>query len=164
MKKLFMKKGFTLVELLIVIALLGALAIGLLAALDPIEMMRRGADTGARNSTKSMFDAFTRFYVAKGYMPWCSAPGSCSAVSGLQANAAGAASIAIANTISAGELKSTFFTTARKDLTRIYVSGAESTAIVCFLPQSKSLSTDANTLYNASGVPTTPATHWCLSQ
>ena len=43
------KSGFTLVELLIVIALLGALAIGLIGALDPFEQLKKGTDTGTRD-------------------------------------------------------------------------------------------------------------------
>lgn len=155
-------KGFTLVELLIVIALLGALAIGLIAALDPVEMIRRGADTGTRNNTKTLFDAFTRYYVAKGYMPWCSGVGNCTNVPSGTVAISGNALSGVTAAIAAGELKSTFQTAATKDLTRIYVTGAESTAVVCFLPQSRSLSTDPNTIYNVSGA--TGTTHWCLSQ
>ena len=47
-------KGFTLIELLIVIALLGALAVGLLAALDPFEQLKKGTDTGTRNTVSEI--------------------------------------------------------------------------------------------------------------
>ena len=39
-----MKKAFTLVELLIVIAIIGILAIGILIALDPVEQTRKASD------------------------------------------------------------------------------------------------------------------------
>ena len=43
MKQKLLQYGFTLVELLIVIALLGALAIGLLATVDPFEQLNHVA-------------------------------------------------------------------------------------------------------------------------
>ncbi|MEK7634177.1 MAG: prepilin-type N-terminal cleavage/methylation domain-containing protein, partial [Patescibacteria group bacterium] len=63
--------GFTLIELLIVIALLGALAVGLLAALDPFEQLKKGTDTGVRNTVSEVHGSIIRFYAIKNYMPWC---------------------------------------------------------------------------------------------
>jgi len=56
------KKAFTLIELLIVIALLGALAVGLLAALDPFEQLKKGTDTGVRNTVSEVHGAIIRYY------------------------------------------------------------------------------------------------------
>src|SRR3990167_9472884 len=67
------KKGFTLIELLIVIALLGALAVGLLAALDPFEQLKKGTDTGVRNTVSEFQGAVIRYYAIKNQMPWCAA-------------------------------------------------------------------------------------------
>src|SRR3989344_9347105 len=72
---IYMKKGsfgFTLIELLIVIALLGALAIGLLGAVDPLEQIKKGTDTGTRNTVAEFHSAVIRYYAIKGLMPWCS--------------------------------------------------------------------------------------------
>jgi len=54
------KQGFTLIELLIVIALLGALAVGLLAALDPFEQLKKGDDTGVRNTVSELLGSIVR--------------------------------------------------------------------------------------------------------
>lgn len=42
--------GFTLVELLVVIAVLGVLAAGVLVAIDPFEQLQRGRDSGRRSA------------------------------------------------------------------------------------------------------------------
>jgi prepilin-type N-terminal cleavage/methylation domain-containing protein len=64
-------KAFTLIELLIVIALLGALAVGLLAALDPFEQLKKGTDTGVRNTVSEVHGAIIRYYAVTGNkMPW----------------------------------------------------------------------------------------------
>ncbi|MFS8159790.1 MAG: prepilin-type N-terminal cleavage/methylation domain-containing protein, partial [Candidatus Roizmanbacteria bacterium] len=65
------KSGFTLIELLIVIALLGALAVGLLAALDPFEQLKKGTDSGVRNTVSEIQGAAIRFYALKEHQPWC---------------------------------------------------------------------------------------------
>src|SRR4030043_382669 len=70
-KSFILSKGFTLVELLIVIALLGALAIGLIGALDPFEQLKKGGDTGTRNTVTEVHQGIIRYYALKGYMPWC---------------------------------------------------------------------------------------------
>lgn len=64
------KKGFTMIELLIVIAVLGILAVAVLAAINPIEQINRGKDTGSRSDAEQLIGAIDRFYTANGYYPW----------------------------------------------------------------------------------------------
>lgn len=47
-------KGFTLVELLVVIAVLGVLAAGVLVAINPLEQLARGRDTGRSSAINEM--------------------------------------------------------------------------------------------------------------
>lgn len=68
MKKLM--KGFTMIELLIVIAVLGILAVAVLSAINPIEQINRGKDTGSRSDAEQLISASDRFYTASGYYPW----------------------------------------------------------------------------------------------
>src|SRR3989339_641376 len=141
------KKGFTLIELLIVIALLGALAVALLAALDPLEQIKKGTDTGIRNTAAEIGSAFTRYASVKGG----SLPFDTIAWGSVGTDPAGTAYVAIQSVIDAGELKQDFFTLAQDQLDRIYISAVNNTgtqkAFVCFQPGSKSFRVDANTKF-----------------
>ena len=66
--------AFTMIELLIVIAILGILAVAVLAAINPIEQINRGRDTGSRSDAEQLLSAIDRFYAYKGYYPWVSNP------------------------------------------------------------------------------------------
>lgn len=67
--------GFTMIELLIVIAILGILAVAVLAAINPIEQINRGRDTGTRSDAEQLISAIDRFNAFKGYNPWVTNPG-----------------------------------------------------------------------------------------
>ncbi|MBU1127395.1 MAG: type II secretion system protein [Patescibacteria group bacterium] len=62
--------GFTMIELLIVIAVLGVLAVAVLSAINPIEQINRGRDTGSRSDAEQLLSAVDRFYASMGYYPW----------------------------------------------------------------------------------------------
>ncbi len=68
--KAIQKFGFTMIELLIVIAVLGILAVAVLASINPIEQINRGRDTGSRSDSEQLISAIDRYYAAKGYYPW----------------------------------------------------------------------------------------------
>lgn len=59
-----------MIELLIVIAVLGILAVAVLAAINPIEQINRGKDTGSRSDAEQLLSAIDRYYANKGYYPW----------------------------------------------------------------------------------------------
>jgi len=170
-----LKRGFTLVELLIVIALLGALAIGLIGALDPLEQIKKGTDTGTRDTTTQMHEAILRYYAVKGYMPWCTAPATCNPFPGTSPNFTAAnlstapMVAAVTAMVTAGELKSTFASMKSGDLTKVYVFGDATTSdvTVCYHPTSKSFKADDNTKYDPQGVvdadcATTDVCYWCI--
>ncbi len=73
--RLFKLKGFTMIELLIVIAVLGILAVAVLSAINPIEQVNRARDTGNRSDAEQLLSAIDRFYTTSGYYPWRT--GSC---------------------------------------------------------------------------------------
>lgn len=61
--------GFTLVELLIVIAVIGLLAAALLVAIDPIDKIKQGRDTKVINDVRSIYDGAIRMYTQQGDFP-----------------------------------------------------------------------------------------------
>src|SRR3989339_899005 len=70
LQKISNQAAFTMIELLIVIAILGILAVAVLAAINPIEQINRGRDTGSRSDSEQLLSAIDRFYASQGYYPW----------------------------------------------------------------------------------------------
>jgi len=64
------QKGFTLMELLIVIGVLGILAAGLLAAIDPFEQLKKARDTNNRSAAIELLGSSQRYFATHGYLPW----------------------------------------------------------------------------------------------
>ncbi|MFZ5845388.1 MAG: prepilin-type N-terminal cleavage/methylation domain-containing protein, partial [Patescibacteria group bacterium] len=149
-------EGFTLVELLIVIALLGALAVGLLATIDPFEQLKKGRDTSIRNTVSEFYNANLRYYATKASFPW----GTGSTFTAKTVNTMGSE---VTELVSAGELKNRFMELAGTgNLGKIYVtSTAAEHVAVCFRPESKSFQADANTVYGSDG---SAVTSGCKSQ
>ncbi len=136
-------QGFTLVELLIVIALLGALAVGLLVTINPVEQIAKGRDTTMRNTARSFFDASVRYYSTRSTYPW----GTYLANTTVNSQTA-----AFTTLVNAGEVKSNFVNLAgTANLALMYVTQTASDQIaVCFKPTSKGIQADPNTIYDQS--------------
>ena len=66
--------GFTMIELLIVISILGILAVAVLSAINPVEQINRGRDTGSRSDAEQLLSAMDRFNAFQGYYPWVTNP------------------------------------------------------------------------------------------
>jgi prepilin-type N-terminal cleavage/methylation domain-containing protein len=60
------KKGFTLIELLIVIAVLGVLAVVVLVAINPVQQLAKGRDTGRKSTVKQIGNALQAYYTRSG--------------------------------------------------------------------------------------------------
>lgn len=82
-------RGFTLVELLIVIALLGILAAAVLAAINPIEQANRARDTRLKSDASQMLAAIDRYFAAQGKMPWATSTDPAPALDWADASAPG---------------------------------------------------------------------------
>jgi prepilin-type N-terminal cleavage/methylation domain-containing protein len=62
-------KGFTLIELLIVIAVLGVLAAVVLVAIDPVEQLARGRDSGRKTTVAQIGHAMVSYYTTNAAYP-----------------------------------------------------------------------------------------------
>jgi prepilin-type N-terminal cleavage/methylation domain-containing protein len=63
-------KGFTLVELLIVIALIAILSVAVLATINPIEQSNKAKDSTVQNDAAEVMNAYERYYTSKASYPW----------------------------------------------------------------------------------------------
>ncbi len=59
------QKAFTLIELLIVIAILGILTTAVLVAINPLEQFARGRDSGRKNMVDQVGHAIQAYYTAQ---------------------------------------------------------------------------------------------------
>ncbi|KKP80804.1 MAG: hypothetical protein UR80_C0018G0001, partial [Parcubacteria group bacterium GW2011_GWB1_35_5] len=63
-------RGFSLVELLIVIGLLGAIALIVISAINPIEQSNKARDARFKADASQMISAVERFYASNSQFPW----------------------------------------------------------------------------------------------
>jgi prepilin-type N-terminal cleavage/methylation domain-containing protein len=157
------KLGFTMIELLIVIAVLGILAVAVLSAINPIEQINRGKDTGSRSDAEQLLSGVDRYYAGKGFYPWMTAEDTTNeeVTGGVLGPAAltsitsstqriGADNTQFLANLSAGgaaELKASFVTritgTTYNNLS-IYNDGISgSSTYICFIPKSSSFREEA---------------------
>lgn len=152
------QRGFTLVELLIVIAVLGVLAVAVLSAINPIEQINRGRDTGGRSDAEQLINAIDRYYTSQGYYPWQTGPTDTSvtqawtAVNGSWSDSGGAGvltKLAEGTVAGTGEVKASFTTrisAASYNTMYVYNAGTQGTSTyVCFNPKSASFKAEAKT-------------------
>lgn len=167
-----LNKGFTLVELLIVIALIGILSVAVLSTINPIEQANKASDAKFKNDAAEILSAEERYYTTKQAYPWNDAATFTDAIASVDTAAGfdvGDAGVGICGgaTIRAGgvgtacdtngllvsndELKTqfkdkTFLASATTAINRIYLyKGAGTSINVCFVPKAKANRTASTT-------------------
>lgn len=69
-KRKIFKDGFTLVELLIVIALIAILSVAVLATINPIEQSNKAKDSTVQNDAAEVMNSYERYYANAQSYPW----------------------------------------------------------------------------------------------
>ena len=142
-------KGFTMIELLVVIAVIGILAVAVLSAINPIEQINRGKDTGSRSDAEQLISAIDRFYATKGYYPWQSSATETDASYDWNPENAEAGSVLVNLSNSTSELKKSFIkriATTGYNTLYLYNNGEQGeSTYACFMPKSRAFGDDADT-------------------
>jgi len=149
--------GFTLVELLIVIALIAILAAALVATLNPVEQINKARDARYKNDAAELLAAIERNYASTLAYPWMATGTTycddslCTVedpygvtADGQSAGVCGATCTTDGTLVDLGELKSSFRTKEQFDtvgltpIDQLYVykeEGAGGSSWVCFIPK-----------------------------
>lgn len=149
-----MKKGFTLVEILVVIAIIGILAAAVLAILDPIEQIKKTRDNTTKNTAQELQQSFIRYNSSFGTLPWTDTTPCAPNIDLTTAMTATALQPCIDKVIQAGELKKSFLAQLGDIANKMYVfqtdPNDQTSLIACFRPESKSVRLEKNTVFDFS--------------
>jgi len=142
-----MKRAFTLVELLIVIALIAILSVAVLATINPIEQTNKARDAKFKNNAAEVLGAYERYYASQNTYPWNNGVGTTvefgtKIAIGSSSPLFGVLGLGTSNgvLITTSELKSSFMgtepfkSTQNVDKMYVYHNGLDSN-YVCFIPK-----------------------------
>ncbi len=150
--------GFTLMELLIVIGILGVLAATLLATIDPFEQIKKSIDASLKETSTEFFNANVRYFTAHNALPWHTVANGgafCYTTATPTSAQISTMGTCITALISDGELKGSFSSSSNLSLMLLTspnpLTTQTSDLVVCFKPQSKAEQRDGGTKYAING-------------
>jgi prepilin-type N-terminal cleavage/methylation domain-containing protein len=134
-------RGFTLIEMLIVIAVIGVLAVAVLSAINPIEQMRKARDTRRRSNAAELLNALERYYATNEEYPTDYTGGACDGLS-CTATDCPIATNHLAELVISNELKAEFSDRVAQAGNELYgaidYDGGTDLATVCYEIEAKS--------------------------
>ena len=135
-------KGFTLIEMLIVIAVIGVLAVAVLSAINPIEQMRKARDTRRRSNAAELLNALERYYATfEDYGTNYVVADSAACAGAIAERVDGSAAGDLQDLMAANELKSEFGDRIEDPDNYLYgaidTTGGTDLAIVCYQIESQ---------------------------
>jgi prepilin-type N-terminal cleavage/methylation domain-containing protein len=65
-----LERGFTMVEMLVVIAVIGLLAVVIIASLHPLEQLKKSRDARRYADAKQLYGAYQNYYSTYSEYPW----------------------------------------------------------------------------------------------
>lgn len=159
-------EGFTLVELIIAITILGLLAVGLLAALDPAEQFAKGRDTSTSQIAQTISGAIERYRATLNNAVPGTFPAGTTTNNSVIGSSPNGQTI-INALIAAGELKPNFIaasggTGAGSELSKIAIMRdvtANGSIYVCYKPTSKAFKMQGGQYYLTSSAATPVGTN-----
>jgi prepilin-type N-terminal cleavage/methylation domain-containing protein len=153
------RKGFTLIELLVVLGILGVLAAVLLAAINPVEQLKKAQDSSMKEVATEFVSGNVSYYSTHNALPWYTvANGGANCYTGgaiMSAVALSSLNTCISSMVSVGELKASYLNS--PNMSQIVITdpnpqtGNASDIVACFQPQSQSQQLDPNTKYSQTG-------------
>lgn len=159
-------RGFTLIELLIVIGVIAILAVAVLAAIDPVEQLRKADDSRRRADTVEVLKALDRYKTMFAEYPWGSSSvvTRCPQFNGVPATCPLNGPIDVTALITLQEVKPTI---ADRALEEYFITEHPSTqAFVCFQPTSRAFSNASIAMFDAEGnlCPTCNPRYVCVPE
>lgn len=166
--------GFTMIELLVVISVIGVLAVAVLSSLNPIEQINKGRDTRTQSDAAQLINALDRYFAIQEEYPWNTQTDDWDAgsvvtdyESEVYFDEAGTSSVPTNGTNldswdwmivlqDTAEVKAGFVNRLTSDENVDYVlykpPGANATVHVCFFPSSNAFDQEASARCNEDGV------------